>query len=257
MSTNSKQGADEMVTIRTVCPKCHKLIVLKIPKSKLLESEGGITVIPYEHGDPPHLLVMHVDIHGDVRGSVVYEGIIREEKKEQEELLVNIMKKFDIDTLSTLAYWVIAGKKIRIKGSNEKLVKAAEIIVKKVLEGEVVDVNRGDAVDIDLDKLKKPNVNIEPLRKIFRKIFEPGEPGLKLEWVKRELDRLREGLKKIEEMYLAMKKIKKEDLLSKFGEEMSYIEMVLLVNILREKGYNVIKKFDLKELKLKSMFDIL
>ncbi len=252
------QTQEEMVTIRTVCPKCNQLIILRVPKSKLEESEGGITVIPYEHGDPPHLLVLHVDVNGDVRGSIVYEGIIKE-AAEKEKILVDLLNLIGENILAIIAYWVLAGKKIKVNTKDPKLEKAIKVIIRNVLSGKVSDVVDGNTVVIDVAKPKPPSINIEPLKKIFEKIKTEGDsdPSLRILWIKRELERYKKGLMELENMYLTMKKIKKEDILAKLGDYLSYKEALILVNILKEKGYNILKKFDLKELKIKQMFDLI
>ncbi|MGQ4891733.1 MAG: hypothetical protein ACP6IP_04495 [Candidatus Njordarchaeia archaeon] len=252
---DSSNRNEEVVRVRAICPKCGKNIALNIPREMLKNSQGGITTIPFEHGDPPHLLVLYVDTTGDVRGTVVYEGIIREEDI-QKKFLSELIKVVGLKLMSVIAYWMLAKRQIIIKSADSKLKKSVEFLIDNVLDPISKDGENVGAMEIDLSQPPHPDVSLEPLENVFKKILESENPETQLLWIRKELERYKKGLEKLMEIYGRKDTVDKEDLLEELGSYLNYREILILIHILKDMGYDVYKKFDLKELKIKSLFDL-
>ena len=65
-------SSQEEFTIRFKCPKCGENIVAKLKRSEL-DFKGGIASASLLHGSPPHVVIVYVDINGEVRGVEVPE----------------------------------------------------------------------------------------------------------------------------------------------------------------------------------------
>lgn len=251
--SGNRNESEKEVEIKSMCPKCGKQIRLSVPYSKLREAEGGITTIPFEHGDPPHLVVLYVDVHGDVRGQVIYDNIIRE--KAETGFFHEILKAIGIDLISIIVYWVLVGKKIKISIEDEKINSLLKTFITNVLGSEIALSPSKDVVEIDISKPKHPGVNLEPIRNIFNKLDRLDSDSARLVWIKRELERYRSGLNELIKLMQTKDVIDKETLMDVLGESFDFLEILLLINILGEIGFDIYQKFDLKELKIKSFFE--
>ena len=245
----------EIVDVRTICPICKKPIHLKIPKQKLRKSEGGILSIPYEHGEPPHLVILYVDIHGDVRGISSYDIIIREKEAIGGKVsILHILEVIGLDLVAIVFFWVITEKKIRVKTEDKKLEATVKILITKIFEGKVVDESGEDVIELDLVKPMKPAISLEPIKSIFNKLKDIEIPEAQILWIRKELLRYKRGLKELIDIINEKKIVSKKDLLERLGSYLSYHEILILIEALRFLGYEVDKIFNIKEVRIRSLF---
>lgn len=248
MGIELAKGEEVQVFFR--CPVCKKTYAIMVDSNYLKKAEGGITSIPFEHGEPPHLLVIQVDTFGMVRGTMVYE------KPKVEATgrftLKEIVDSLGSDLMATITFWYLANRRAKPIGADKDLTDKVNFFLDDFLKP--VLGNTDESINLDINDPKKPYVTLEPLVRIFKPI-QTGKVKLAEFWIKRELERLREGLDTLNKLHRSRKTYTKSDLLGILGAKFRYDEIILLIETLRYRGLDVDSVFDVKEIKIKRLFE--
>jgi len=235
-----------------LCPICKKTHGFSISSEYLAKAEGGITSIPFEHGEPRHLVIVEVDTFGMVRNVRVPKKPSEAKKIELKLDLVDIVKKLGSKLLSILTFWVLAGKKVALKNDRKEQIKLAGAFINYV--SGLVPPNSEEKIDVDIRNPKVPLVTLDPLIRIYEYI-ENGKIKFANFWIDRELKRLNEGISTLEKLCRVGKKYKKKELLELMGEKFRYDEIIMLIEVLRYRDCDVDSVFDVKEIKVKRLLE--
>ncbi len=68
------------------------MVYVTAEQKELLSSQSGLTIFPIEHGDPPHLLLIHVDKNGRVRNTMVLKNVKKIDVQQDAETLAQTLK---------------------------------------------------------------------------------------------------------------------------------------------------------------------
>lgn len=235
------------------CPVCKKTYVFTVDAEYIKKAEGGITSIPIEHGEPPHLIIVEVDTYGMVRNVRSFKERIKPITQLPTIDFLELVKKLGSKLLGLITYWYLANKEIQFSGSNRDKIKLASIF-KKFLESLTGKVT-GERIIINIENPQEPLISIDSLVRIFE-FIESGKIKIADLWVQREIKRFKEGINFLIKLCKTGAVYSKKDLLEKMGKKYRYDEIIMMIEITRYLDCDVDSVFDVKEIKVKRLLEL-